>query len=140
MVRPREGPDWPGQKPQSVVEEMPLLWRRGREAASKAEGLSSGPSPAAGWSGQLKKVGSPLLRVPRLGPTDPESWVSCGLRRSQTCTSELGHTCPHTLPIALCVLFFTPPSSRLFLPHPGLVLSSEVEGSKNTASRCFLSS
>ena len=73
MVRPREGLDWPDQKPQSVLEEMPLLWRQGREAASKAESLSSGPSPAAGRSGGLKKVGSPLLRVSPLGPTDPES-------------------------------------------------------------------
>ena len=42
---------------QSVVEETPLLWRRRREAASKAEGLRPGPSPAAGRSGGLKKVG-----------------------------------------------------------------------------------
>lgn len=139
MVRPREGPDWPGQKPQSVVEEMPLLWRRGREAASKAEGLSSGPSPVAGRSGQLKKVGSPLLRVLRLGPTDPESWVSCGLRRSQTCTSELGHTCPYPSHCPLRPVLH-PTQLQTFLPHPRLVLSSEVEASKNTASRCFLSS
>lgn len=75
----------------------------------------------AGQGGSRKWV--PSAEGAPLGPTAPDPWVSCGLRRSHTCTSELSYTCPHALPIA----------PRVPVPHPTqlqTVLATPRAGSK----------